>query len=189
MLEWLIELDRQLFLFLNGLNAGWLDPVMQFITEKYTWFPVYGLVIAFIIWRFRWQSIMILVSIAMVVAACDQTTSAFMKPFFERFRPCHQPDIQSLVHVVEGCGGKFGYASSHAANTFGVAMFLFHLFRHFYRNMGWVFVWAAVVSYSRIYVGVHYPGDILTGALIGCFFGYMIFYFYQEADAALYKYD
>lgn len=185
MLETLKQIDRQLFLLLNDINNGFFDVLMFWITEKYTWFPFYVLLAGFLIWKFQWRSILILISIGLVITACDQFTSSFMKPFFERFRPCHNPEIQNLVHVVGGCGGQYGFASSHAANTFGLAMFLWLLLRDWSRNVGYIFFWAAIVSYSRIYVGVHYPGDILIGSLVGIGFAWIIYQLYILTETKL----
>ena len=149
---------------------------MRWFTETNSWIPFYGLLITLIIWKFRWKSIYILITIALLITACDQFTSSFMKPFFGRLRPCHDPIIQNAVHLVtEGCGGKHGFASSHAANTFGLAMFLWLLMKPFFRYMALMFLWAALVSYSRVYVGVHYPGDILIGGLVGVLTGWVCY--------------
>jgi undecaprenyl-diphosphatase len=116
----------------------------------------------------------VLVCIALTILLADQITSTFMKPFFSRLRPTHDPELENLVHIVNGYrGGKFGFASSHAANTFGLAMFVFLLFRNRSKHVAWIFLWAAVVAYSRIYLGVHYPGDIIVGGFVGmiCAFG------------------
>jgi len=97
-----------------------------------------------------------------------------MKPFFERFRPSKDPELQHLVHIVnEYRGGRFGFASSHAGNSFALAIFIFQIFKERYGWVKWMFLWAAVVSYSRIYLGVHYPGDIIVGASIGLLMGWM----------------
>ena len=109
----------------------------------------------------------------------DQFTSGLMKPFFERLRPSHEPALEGMVHMVSGySGGKYGFASSHAANTFGIAMFLSCLLKVEKPWINWLFLWAALVSYTRIYLGVHYPGDIIVGALIGVAFGWLVFKLY-----------
>ena len=99
-----------------------------------------------------------------------------MKPFFERLRPTHEPGFDGLVHTVYGYrGGKFSFSSGHAANTFGIATIAWLLFRTRIRLIGLIFLWAALVSYTRIYLGVHYPGDILVGASIGVSLGWIIY--------------
>jgi undecaprenyl-diphosphatase len=99
-----------------------------------------------------------------------------MKPFFARLRPSHEPGLQNLVHLVNGYkGGLYGFASSHAANTFGTATFVWLALKPFMRWSGLIFIWAVVMTYTRIYLGVHYPGDILVGALFGILIGWLSF--------------
>jgi undecaprenyl-diphosphatase len=99
-----------------------------------------------------------------------------MKPFFLRLRPSRDPALEGLVHIVNGYkGGKFGFASSHAANTFAVAVFVWHLLKVHFRYVGVLFFWAAFVAYSRIYLGVHYPGDVIVGVVIGSLIGWIMF--------------
>lgn len=113
-----------------------------------------------------------LIAIAIVVALTDQLSVHLFKNVFERLRPCHNPDLNGLVHLVNSkCGGKFGFVSSHAANTFGVAMFIHYIFRVRWFTLS-ILLWATIVSYSRIYLGVHYPGDVVFGALLGVLIGW-----------------
>lgn len=175
MIEKIIELDEQFFLYLNGLHYDSLDGIMSWVSDKYAWIPFYAILLGIIIWKFKSKAIYILLGIGLVILFADQFTSGFMKPFFERFRPCHDPDLAGLVYLVEGCGGKFGFASSHAANTFGLATFVFLVFSKLYRFTGLLFLWAFIVSYSRIYLGVHYPLDILVGGIIGIIIGWLVY--------------
>ena len=107
----------------------------------------------------------------------DRISVMAFKDVFQRFRPCHNPDIANLVHLVDGCGGKFGFVSSHAANSFALALFTGLLLRKHYKYILPIMLfWAALVSYSRIYVGVHYPGDILGGAILGTVIGIFVYW-------------
>ena len=117
-----------------------------------------------------------LLFIGIVIAICDQTASHLIKNVILRLRPSHEPALAGLVHLSKaGVGGMYGFVSSHAANAFGLASFLyFSLDRSFNPLKYWLFIWAILVSYSRIYNGVHYPGDVLTAALIGAFIGWII---------------
>jgi len=174
MTDQLIRLDKELFLFLNGLHTPALDTVMFYLTKTVVWIPFYAGLLYLIIKNYGIQSWKVMVGIALAVTMADQFTSTFMKPWFARLRPSHNPEFEGIVHIVNGyAGGQYGFASSHASDTFAVAMFFFMLFRHTYRGMAAMFAWAALVTYTRIYLGVHYPADIATGALIGILTGYI----------------
>jgi undecaprenyl-diphosphatase len=180
-MDYIANLDRELFFILNGLHASWLDPVMFYVSKTFTSLPLYGFLLYLIIRTFKTQSWVPLLLIALCITGTDRITSGLMKPTFERLRPTHEPMLQDRVHTVKGyTGGKFGFASSHAANTFGVALFAFLLLRTQYRGMGYLFLWAGIVSYTRIYLGVHYPGDILVGAVVGLLWGYGLFLLFSK---------
>ncbi len=161
------QLDTDLFLWLNGLYAPWLDGFMVLITGRDVWIPVYALLISWLTFRYRKRAISMVLTLAVAVALSDQTASALLKPLTHRLRPCHTPGLQKLIHSVLECGGLYGFASSHAANTFALATGLWLLLGSAYPSVRWVFLWATIVSYSRIYVGAHYPLDILAGAGVG----------------------
>lgn len=167
MRETLNQLDTDLFLWLNGHYAPWLDPIMVFATERNTWFPFYALLIGWLIYRYGKQAFWIILTLIAAVAISDQTASALLKPLTLRLRPCHVPALQKLIHPVLECGGQYGFASSHAANTFTLATGLWLLIGKQYPWTKGLFLWAVVVSYSRIYVGAHYPLDVLAGAGVG----------------------
>jgi undecaprenyl-diphosphatase len=179
MIDHLIELDKQLFLFFNGMHAAWLDPVMEVFPEKEASVPLYAFLLYHIYRSYKQKTWSILLAIGLLILMTDQFTSGLMKPFFERPRPSHEPTLEGMVHMVNGySGGKYGFASSHSANTFGIAMFLSCLLKVEKPWINWLFLWAALVSYTRIYLGVHYPGDIIVGALIGIAFGWLVFKLY-----------
>ncbi len=175
-MEWfqhILELDKDLFLYLNGFYNDYWDTVMLMVTRKETWYPFYLIIVFFIIRNYRSKSWMVLLFLALSILASDQI-SVLIKETVQRLRPVHEPDIQNLVHNVLRKGGLHGFVSSHAANSFAIFVFSTRLFKNrgFYFLM---FFWAVLISYSRIYSGVHYPFDIIGGALVGWGIGYAFF--------------
>ena len=171
------NLDHELFLFLNGLHVGWLDPVMTFISSEMGWIPFYVILLYLVFKKLGWKGLLfVVIGVVVLITCSDQLSSHVFKPVFHRFRPCHDPLIQDLVHLPNGhCGGQYGFISSHACNTFALASFITLIMKRFYKKIGLLmFIWAALVSYSRIYMGVHFPGDVLCGAAVGMILGFGI---------------
>ncbi len=181
MIDWLIQLDKELFLWLNGLHHAAVDPIMVFISAKYSWIPLYLLVFYVILRKHKWETVRILLVVALLIALSDQLSVHLFKLNFQRLRPCHHPDLQNLVYLASGrCGGSFGFVSSHAANSFALATFVYKLFEKDWKYTSIAaFGWAAIVSYSRIYLGVHYPADLIGGMLLGIACGLFIWYSYR----------
>ena len=170
--------DHQLFLFLNGLHVGWLDPVMTFISSEMGWIPFYAVLLFFVFYKYRWKGLWVLLGVIVVITLSDQISASVFKPIFHRLRPCYDPLIEDLVYTPKGKpGGHYGFISSHAANTFALASFIYMTMKKHYSKIGWImFPWAILVSYSRIYMGVHFPGDIICGAIVGMILGFGIGY-------------
>ena len=177
MFHWLIELDTKAFLYLNSLHAREWDKIMWWISGDASWIPLYAILLILIIYRERpYRFIFTILFLAIMVALSDQI-SVLIKNLAERPRPTHNTEIADMVHIVNNYrGGKYGFVSSHAANVFGVATFLSNQFKN-YKWTLFLLAWAAVVSYSRIYLGVHYPLDIICGALLGVIIGTQCYVF------------
>jgi len=168
------QIDQQLLIFLNSFHSPLWDSIMLAITSKILWIPFYVLIAVTIYFFYpkNWWLIIPFIILSVIVA--DAFASSLMKPLFGRLRPCYST-IAYKLHLPTGCGGQFGFISSHAANTFDLASILFLLFRNQLKWVWLLFIWAIIVSYSRIYLGVHYPGDIISGAITGVIWG-ILFY-------------
>ncbi len=167
MIDTLNQLDTDLFLWLNGCYTPWLDPIMIWVTERNSWFPLYALLVGWLVYQYRKQAVWYLLTLIVAVALADQTASSVLKPLTHRLRPCHEPALHNLIHPVLECGGQFSFVSSHASTTFALATILWLLLGKQHSWLKWGFLWAALVSYSRIYVAAHYPLDVLAGTGVG----------------------
>jgi undecaprenyl-diphosphatase len=178
-LESILQSDEALFLALNQLHHPLLDAPMRFITGTLSWIPFYVGILVWLWFRMRRKSIKVMLCIVVLILAADQISSGLMKPGFARLRPCHEPHLSSQVHLIAGCGGSYGFVSSHAANTFALATFLVLLSATWpeRRKVWWIMLpWAFLVSYSRIYAGVHYPADVAGGALLGILLAWLLYW-------------
>jgi undecaprenyl-diphosphatase len=183
MIEYLQKLDVRLFLFLNAQNSPFFDKFMWFVSGRIEWLPLYLLLTFWLFYRFRKKGWLLFALTLIVFALTDAGSVHLFKNVFERLRPCRNPDLQGMVHLVNGyCGGLYGFISSHAANTFGLAVFMSLVFRDKWFVVSMV-IWAAVVSYSRIYLGVHYPLGVLCGAIWGVMMAAGIYFGYEKFTA------
>lgn len=181
-LDHIVQADQEFFLWLNGMHSYFWDEVMRTITNKFTWIPMYLLLFYGIISEFKIKAIGYIACILAAVILSDQIASSLFKPYFMRPRPCHDPVIGHLVNVVSGCGGQYGFVSSHAATGFAIAMIVNLLPAKNVNAVKWLFLWASIYSYSRIYVGVHYPLDIFFGGLVGVISAILVFLVFRSLD-------
>jgi len=170
MIETIRYAEYEWFLWINSFHSTFWDTIMFWVTYRFTWIPLYIYIIYFLYKNIRFDFVRSLLFVLISVGLADRITSGFIKPYFQRLRPCHDPFIQHLVHVVGNCGGQYGFVSSHASNCFALLaaiLILFKMYKIETKLPLFLTIWAIIVSYSRIYVGVHYPTDILLGGLIG----------------------
>jgi undecaprenyl-diphosphatase len=177
-IEFLKSIDQRLFLFLNGKHNEFFDFVMYWASDRFIWIPFYAMLLIIVIRNFGVKTYFILFLIAAMITTSDQISSSVVKDFVHRLRPCHEPALETQVHLLRGeCGGSFGFFSSHASNSWSLALFLILLFRRKrsgadaapQKKILYVILicYAVLVSYSRIYLGTHYPIDVLTGIAFG----------------------
>lgn len=168
MLDFLNSIDTSIFLFLNGMHSAFFDVFMYTFSGKWIWVPFYAALLFYVVrnWR-KQQWWWIILALILCIVLADQVSSGIIKQIVQRPRPSRAIELEGMVHIVNGyTGGRFGFVSSHAANTFGLALLCSLLFRN--KVYTWtLFAWATVTAYSRIYLGVHYPFDIAGGIIVG----------------------
>jgi membrane-associated phospholipid phosphatase len=170
----LVEWDKSLFIAINNdLANPVFDVVMPFFRNSDHWLPLYVFLIAFMLINFKGKGLWWIVLFFSTVALADMTGTFVFKNNFERLRPCSDPDF--LIHtrlLIDNCSGAYSFVSNHAANHFGMAAFFFVTTKSFMRKWAVIgFVWAALIAYAQVYVGVHFPLDVLAGSLLGVLFG------------------
>ena len=179
-----VELDQQLFLYLNSANSPFWDEVMHFLSMTTVWIPLYLGILIYLGMIYKRKFLIIIFFLIIAVTLTDQT-ALLIKNTVERLRPCHEPALQGLVHTVNGeCGGMFGFVSSHAANSFNVALLSLLFIRKKWYSVS-IIIWAAAIGYSRIYLGVHYPADVFCGSILGAGVGSCIYRIYVVTDRIL----
>lgn len=183
MIEQIVQWDKELLVALNGSSSLFLDGVMMTITKTTTWIPLFACLLYAVVRNNTWRrSFLIIAVIVLLLILADQFANAFCKPYFHRLRPSQSPDLANVIDLVNGyrCG-LYGFISSHAANTFSVSVFFMLLFRDKRINL-LLPVWPLLASYSRLYLGVHYPLDIVAGTLWGIFCGVAVYGFSRWAS-------
>ena len=175
----ILSLDEHLFVFLNGLGSESYDGLWLILTKQTSWIPLF-LFLLYIIYNKLGakQTLYLLIFVAILIVFTDQTSNAF-KNGFQRLRPCNNPEINSFIRIVQS-RNSFSFFSGHAASSMGVTTFLFLNFKKDFKYLWLLFLWPLIFAYSRIYLGLHYPLDIICGYLCGAIFGFLIFKLYQK---------
>jgi undecaprenyl-diphosphatase len=179
-METIVELDKQLFLLLNGVHCAAIDPVMMFASGHLSWVLLYAGVAFFFFWKHSWKWGVLAIAAVVLTYALTDVTGNFIKHAVERPRPCLE--FEGLIHSLEACSGEYrSFISNHAANIFGSATITALIFRKKYYTVG-IYAWAALVGYSRIYVGRHYPLDVLCGAAFGIAVGFLVYMLFKKVN-------
>ena len=179
MLEKIKEIDVNLFVYLNSLGSETYDKLWLVITNQLNWTPFF-LFLFYLIYKKVGgkQTLYLLLFIAILITFTDQTTNLF-KYTFQRLRPCNNPELKGVIREVMS-RQSYSFFSGHAANTMAVATFLYFVLRRYFKYIGFLFLWPLIFAYSRIYLGLHYPGDILTGYFFGALFGSLLYLVYRK---------
>lgn len=177
MLDKLIEFDRSVFVYLNSLGSEAFDPFWRLITNQLSWIPVFAILLYLAFKRLGWRhAVLVILMIAVVVALTDQSVN-LIKSTIQRLRPVNEPALEGLMRIVER-RRSFSFVSGHAANSMAVAFLVYRILHPYIKYVGFFFIWPAIFAYSRIYLGLHYPGDILMGYLWGLFTGFLVLKIY-----------
>jgi len=166
------------------MHSPFFDDVFVWISDKYSWIPFYVSLLVMVGVKQRWKALYVVLSIILLILMSDLSSVHLFKNVFERLRPCHNEKIASMVHIVNGhCGGKYGFVSSHATNMFALATFIGLLFKKQFKYMlGFMLLWAAIIAYSRVYLGVHYVFDIVCGGILGSVIGVFVYKLLRFSD-------
>lgn len=182
-MESLLQLDEQLFFLINnGWQNSFLDAIMPIWREKSTWIPLYVLLTAFVIYRFKIKGLYLIIALGLLIGISDNISSQLVKKNVRRIRPCNDATVEN-VHLLISCGSGYSFPSTHAVNHFAVATFLSMTLGQFFRKIRLpLFLWAASIALGQVYVGVHYPFDIFFGAIFGSFLAFLAAKLYLKWD-------
>jgi membrane-associated phospholipid phosphatase len=178
MIDYFYSLDLKLLYFINHtLSNGVFDFIMPLLRGKLIWIPLYLLIIYFTIKKYGLKSIWVIAFALITVLLADRISAGIIKPFFERLRPCNNPELLGWLNLPNGKGSSYGFVSSHAANHFGLAVY-FSMVLMGYKNQWKILLpfltWATLIAFAQVYIGFHYPSDVVLGGLLGAFIGFGI---------------
>ncbi len=181
MFEKLLAYDTEIFVFLNSLGSETYDSLWLFITKQFNWLPLFALLLYFIFKKLGTrQGLFLLLFVVVLITFTDQATN-LVKFVFKRLRPCNNPEINSTIRIVQK-RSSFSFFSAHASNSMAAATFIYLILKKYFKLAFLLFLWPLVFAYSRIYLGLHYPLDILCGYLFGIISGYLVYKIYLQAQ-------
>jgi undecaprenyl-diphosphatase len=168
-METIQHIDQHLFLAVNnGMQHAILDVICPFMRKQSNWYLLYAIIVGLIAFQYKRQSVWVLLGAAVLVVLSDQISANLIKNAVQRLRPCNNPDLKEQVRALVGCGSGYSFVSAHAANHFAIAIYLYKTWGKQYKYFLPIAVfWASLIAFSQVYVGVHYPADVVVGALIG----------------------
>lgn len=179
MLEKILQFDKELLIFLNGLGSPTFDGLWLIITKQLNWAPLFLLVFYLMQKKLGWKNFgYYILFTALLILVCDQTANLF-KHTFERLRPCNDESINHLIRVVK-TSPSYSFFSGHATNSMATAVFTFMILKKFYKHAYLLFLFPLIFAYSRIYLGLHFPSDIVTGYAFGATFGFICYKLYRK---------
>jgi membrane-associated phospholipid phosphatase len=176
MIEALQNTDQTILLAINqGLQNAFLDVLCPFMRKQSNWYVLYAIVVGLIIFQYKRQSLWLLLGAALLVFLSDQISANLIKNSVQRLRPCNNPDLKEQIRALVGCGSGYSFVSAHAANHFAIAIYLYKVWGKQYKLfLPIALVWASLIAFSQVYVGVHYPTDVLAGAFIGIILAFLV---------------
>ena len=178
----LLHLDQQIFHLINsGCSNPFFDYILPILRNKYTWFPFYIFIISFLIINFQKKGLYIILALILTVGIADVTSSHLIKKSVQRLRPCKVLEQPNEINLLTRCGSGYSFPSSHAANHFAMAVFLSLIFSKIYKWVKYpLLLWATAISFSQIYVGVHYPVDVICGAVLGSIIAGTVYFIFKR---------
>lgn len=184
----LLQLDARVLLFINGMHNTYFDWFMSMFSSKLVWVPMYAAIFFVMVRNFDWKvTVICTISLTLVIVFADQVCATLIRPLVERMRPSNLDNpLSEMVHIVNNHrGGRYGFPSCHSANTFALAFFVSMLYRRRWLTT-FLMSWALLTCYSRMYLGVHYPGDLLAGCVIGSIGAVFIYHIFKKVSGITY---
>ncbi len=180
MIDLIKEIDQNAVLAINEWHTVALDWIMWQMSGKLQWLPLYVYLLWLLYKKYKLKIWLPLLAVVITITLCDQISVHWFKELFERYRPCHNLELKPFLELVNNkCGGKYGFVSSHAANSFGLAVLLCLFLKGRILVIG-LLIWASLVSFSRVYLAVHYPSDVIAGAILGALIAFINYRFFKS---------
>ena len=180
MLDLIHQIDTQLLVWIHKLHTGFGDALFPFLRQKINWLPLYVFLAVFMVLNFKKRGLWFILFFILTVGMADTISSKVVKYTVKRMRPCHIDEIRPQLEMLIPCGGPYSFTSSHATNHFAIAVFLIMTLGSRFPMIKWpLLVWASLIGLAQVYVGVHYPFDIVGGAILGSVIGWGVAWYFN----------